>query len=67
MTKSRKTAIQNKLFEASVGVITLANNDADSGLMYNRQNIVDHATVKKALDFSELVRIAQNKDGSGRP
>ena len=63
LSKSRKTAIQNKLYEAPVGVITLANNDADSGLMYNRQNIVDHATVKKALDFSELVQIAQKKDG----
>ena len=62
---ARKTAIQNKLYEAPVGVITLANNDADSRLMYNRQNIADHAAVKKALDFSELVAIAKKNDGNG--
>ena len=60
--KSRKSAIQNKLYEGMIGVITLANNDSDSGLMYNRQNIQDQATVKKALNFSELVQIAQRKD-----
>ena len=59
IVKARKAAIQNKLYEAPVGVITLANNDADSGLMYNRQNIADRETVKKALNFSELVKIAQ--------
>ena len=61
--KARKSAIQNKLYEATVGVITLANNDADSGLMYNRQNIVDNATIKKSLNFADLVQIAQKKDG----
>ena len=64
IVKARKAAIQNKLYEAPVGVITLANNDADSGLMYNRQNIADRETVKKALNFSELVKIAQKTAGS---
>lgn len=56
----RKNAIQNKLQSFPIGVVTLANNDLDTALCYNRQNITDRATVSKALNFSDLVRIGEN-------
>ena len=56
--KLRKSAVQNKLYDTTIGVIALANNDIDTGLLYTRQNIVDHATVKKALSFADLKRIS---------
>lgn len=58
--KSRKQAVQNKLYDTTIGVIALANNDIDTGLLYTRQNIVDHATVKKALSFADLKQISMN-------
>lgn len=56
----RKDNIQNKLQSFPIGIVTLANNDIDTGLCYNRQNITDRATVSKALNFSDLVRIGEN-------
>lgn len=58
--KLRKSAVQNKLYDTTIGVIALANNDIDTGLLYTRQNIVDHATVKKALSFADLKQISMN-------
>ena len=60
ITKSRKTWVQNALSKFPIGMVTLANNDIDTGLCYNRQNITDRATVSKALNFSDLVRIGEN-------
>jgi hypothetical protein len=59
ITKHRKGYVQNRLNDTTIGVIALANNDIDTSLLYTRQNIVDHATVKKALSFSDLRQIAQ--------
>jgi hypothetical protein len=59
----RKNAIQNKLQSFPIGVVTLANNDIDTGLCYTRQNIADKATVNKALSFSDLVKIGEKTDG----
>lgn len=58
LLKLRKLYIQNKLTESPVGVIALANNDQDSGLMYNRQNIVDHETIKQGLTVNDFVKIS---------
>lgn len=55
----RKDNIQNKLQSFPIGVVTLANNDIDTGLCYTRQNIADKATVNKALSFSDLVKIGE--------
>lgn len=60
ITKCRKTWVQNGLSKFPIGMVTLANNDIDTGLCYNRQNITDRATVSKALNFSDLVRIGEN-------
>ena len=62
--KLRKSAVQNKLYDTTIGVIALANNDIDTGLLYTRQNIVDHATVKKALSFADLRQIADGNGGA---
>lgn len=59
ITKARKTWVQNKLGQLPIGVVTLANNDIDTGLCYTRQNITDRATVNKALNFSDLVKIGE--------
>jgi len=56
----RKAYIQNRLNNTPIGVLTLANNDIDTGLLYTRQNIVAHEAVKKTLSFDDLKRIAQN-------
>lgn len=65
VTKHRKDYIQNRLNDSTVGVIALANNDIDTSLLYTRQNLVDHATVKKALSFSDLRQIAQKTEDGG--
>lgn len=59
---ARRVYIQNRLNNSPLGVLTLANNDIDTGLLYTRQNIVAHETVKKALSFEDLKRIANNVD-----
>lgn len=63
-TKTRKNYIQNKLADTPIGNITLANNDIDTGLNYSRQNMIAHETVKKALDFADIVKLAQKQAGS---
>lgn len=62
LTKNRREKVQGKLFDNPVGVVTLANNDIDTGLMYNRQNIVDHETVKQQLTLNDFVKISQKHD-----
>lgn len=62
----RKNAIQNKLQSFPIGVVTLANNDIETGLCYNRQNITDRAAVSKALDFNELVKIGEKTGNVSR-
>lgn len=61
--KMRKAYLQEEMTAFPLGVITLANNDIDSGLCYSRQNITDRAAVQKALSFDDLLQIAQKKDG----
>lgn len=64
---ARKVYIQNRLNNSPLGVLTLANNDIDTGLLYTRQNIVAHESVKKALSFEDLKRIANNIDIPEKP
>lgn len=61
MVKSRKEYLINRLNENNIGVMTLANNEQSIGLMYNRQNIIDHATVKQSLNVNDLVKLPQNE------
>jgi len=61
LAKNRQAYIINRLNESSIGVVTLANNEQSIGLMYNRQNIIDHATVKQSLSVNELVKIPQRE------
>ena len=58
LTKQRKLFIQNKLTESPVGVIALANNDQDTGLMYNRQNMVEKETIKQGLTLNDFIKIS---------
>lgn len=60
MLKSRKDYLQNMLSNTPIGGIALANNDQDSGLMYNRQNILDKQTIQQNISVSDFVKIAQN-------
>ena len=55
---ARKTYVQNRLNNSPLGILTLANNDIETGLLYTRQNIVTHEAVKKSLSFEDLKRIA---------
>ncbi len=57
---ARKTYVQNRLNNSPLGILTLANNDIETGLLYTRQNIVTHEAVKKSLSFEDLKRIANN-------
>lgn len=58
---TRKEYLINRLNESNIGVMTLANNEQSIGLMYNRQNIIDHATVKQSLNVNDLVKLPQNE------
>ena len=58
LLKSRKSFIQDKLTESPVGVIALANNDQDTGLMYNRQNMVEKETIKQGLTLNDFIKIS---------
>lgn len=62
--KARKAYIQNRLNNNIIGVMSLANNDIDTGLLYTRQNIVAHEVVKRSLSFDDLQRIAQQAPGN---
>ena len=63
IAKMRKAYIQNRLNNNIIGVMSLANNDIDTGLLYTRQNIVAHEVVKRSLSFDDLQRIAQQAPG----
>ena len=58
--KTRQEYLINRLNESNIGVLTLANNEQSTGLMYNRQNILDHASVKQSLDIRDLVKLPNN-------
>lgn len=62
LQNARKTYVQNRLNNSPLGILTLANNDIETGLLYTRQNIVTHEAVKKSLSFEDLKRIANNID-----
>lgn len=67
LQSARKTYIQNRLNNSPLGILTLANNDIETGLLYTRQNIVTHEAVKKSLSFEDLKRIANNIDIPEKP
>ena len=56
--KMRKDFIQNKLSDNPIGVVTLANNDQDTGLLYNRQNMIEKETIKQGLTLNDFVKIS---------
>ena len=62
LCKMRKDFVQNKLSDTPIGVTVLANNDSDTGLMYNRQNMIERETVKQGLTLNDFVKISQNTD-----
>ena len=62
ITKNRKELVQNKLYDTPLGVTVLANNDQDTGLMYNRQNMIERETVKQGLTLNDFVKISQKHD-----
>lgn len=57
--KVRKAYIQNRLNNTPIGVMTLANNDRDTGLLYTQQNVIASEVAKKSLSFADLQRIAE--------
>jgi len=59
ITKNRRDKVQGKLYNSPLGVTVLANNDTDTGLMYNRQNMIERETVKQGLTVNDFVKIAQ--------
>ena len=67
LQNARKTYVQNRLNNSPLGILTLANNDIETGLLYTRQNIVTHEAVKKSLSFEDLKRIANNIDIPEKP
>lgn len=60
--RKRADFIQNKLSDTPIGATVLANNDRETGLMYNRQNLIERETVKQGLTVQDFVKIAQ-QDG----
>ena len=60
--KTRADYIQNKLSDTPIGAAVLANNDQDTGLMYNRQNLIERETVKQGLTVNDFVKIAQHNN-----
>lgn len=57
ISKARKNNIQNALSNTTVGQITLANNDADTGLMYTAQNMIQSEQIKQGLSVSDLYKL----------
>lgn len=62
ITKNRRDKVQGKLYNSPLGVTVLANNDIDTGLMYNRQNMIDNQTVKQGLTVNDFVKISQHDE-----
>ena len=60
----RKEYLINRLNESTLGIVTLANNEQSIGLMYNRQNIIDHETVKQSLQVNDLIKLPQRQQTS---
>ena len=60
--KARKNYVQNRLNNTPLGVLALANNDVETGLLYTRQNIVTHEAVRRSLSFDDLKRLADNSN-----
>lgn len=57
--KERKEYTINRLNESNLGILTLANHEQSIGLMYNRQNIIDHASVKQSLHMNDLIQLQE--------
>lgn len=61
MTKFRGDFVLNRLSDSPIGNMGLANNDTTTGLMWNRQNIIERETVKQGLTLSDFVQISQKE------
>ncbi|MBP5411805.1 MAG: hypothetical protein J6Y47_00965 [Bacteroidales bacterium] len=59
ITNNRREKVQGKLYNSPLGVTVLANNDIDTGLLYNRQNIIDHESVKQGISFNDLCKLTE--------
>jgi hypothetical protein len=63
--KERQEYTMNRLNESNLGVLTLANHEQSIGLMYNRQNIIDHASVKQSLNINDLIQLQEPSKQAG--
>lgn len=54
VSKATKNAVLNKAFDHPVGVLALANNDPETGLMFARQNMITAHEIKHVDDINEL-------------
>ena len=63
VAKALKNAVLNKAFDHPVGVIALANNDPETGLMFARQNMITAHEVKHIDDINELENMRRSRAG----
>ena len=63
VSKSRKNAVLNKAYDHPVGVLALANNDPETGLMFARQNMITAHEVKHCDDINELENMRRRRHG----
>ena len=63
VAKATKNAVLNKAFDHPVGVIALANNDPETGLMFARQNMITAHEVKHCDDINELENMRRSRHG----
>ena len=63
VSKATKNAVLNKAFDHPVGVIALANNDPETGLMFARQNMITAHEVKHCDDINELENMRRSRHG----
>ena len=61
---SRKNAVLNKAFEHPVGVLALANNDPETGLMFARQNMIASQEIKHIDSISQLEDMRKRSPGN---
>ena len=65
LLKLRKDYIQNELSNTPLGITVLANHDQDTGLLYNRQNILEREAVKHSLSKNDLLKLPENQQAQG--
>lgn len=61
VSNSRKNAVLNKAYDHPVGVLALANNDPETGLMFARQNMITAHEIKHVDDINELENMRRSR------